>query len=205
MSILSKLQSLLSAANTATGESDTTITDAMQTLIDGYGQGGETLRTTHYHGTLHYENSPVYNMVIPVTTALSTDIIIATFKITKTGTFSNGAVTWDSDLTIPASMNASSKRLTMCGNAAYNIPTTTIKYATDGTETLQYVFYSRCRQIYNKNNGNDSFLTLTIQNGTSIKLTPTGYNGKLCDTGLATEYEYDVYIMTSDGNALSVN
>lgn len=40
MSILSKLQSLLSAANTATGESDTTITDAMQTLIDGYGQGG---------------------------------------------------------------------------------------------------------------------------------------------------------------------
>lgn len=40
MSILSKLQSLLSAANTATGESDTTLTDAMQTLIDGYGQGG---------------------------------------------------------------------------------------------------------------------------------------------------------------------
>lgn len=41
MSILSKLQSLLTAANTATGESDTTITEAMQTLIDGYGQGGE--------------------------------------------------------------------------------------------------------------------------------------------------------------------
>lgn len=40
MSILSKLQSLLTAANSATGESDTTITDAMQTLIDGYGQGG---------------------------------------------------------------------------------------------------------------------------------------------------------------------
>jgi len=40
MSILSKLQALLTAANTKTGESDTTITDAMQTLVDGYGQGG---------------------------------------------------------------------------------------------------------------------------------------------------------------------
>ena len=35
-----KLNSLLTAANTKTGESDTTLTDAMQTLIDGYGQGG---------------------------------------------------------------------------------------------------------------------------------------------------------------------
>lgn len=40
MSILSKLQALLTAANTTTGESDTTLTAAMQNLIDGYGQGG---------------------------------------------------------------------------------------------------------------------------------------------------------------------
>lgn len=40
MSILSKLQALLTAANTKTGESDTTLTDAMQTLVDGYGQSG---------------------------------------------------------------------------------------------------------------------------------------------------------------------
>lgn len=40
MSILSKIQSLISAANSATGESDTTLTDAVQTLVDGYGQGG---------------------------------------------------------------------------------------------------------------------------------------------------------------------
>lgn len=40
MSIYSKLSALLTAANTKTGESDTTLTDAMQTLIDGYGQGG---------------------------------------------------------------------------------------------------------------------------------------------------------------------
>lgn len=40
MSILSKLQALLTAANTKTGESDTTLTDAVQTLVDGYGSGG---------------------------------------------------------------------------------------------------------------------------------------------------------------------
>lgn len=40
MSILSKIQSLITAANAKTGESDTTLTDAVQTLVDGYGQGG---------------------------------------------------------------------------------------------------------------------------------------------------------------------
>lgn len=40
MSIRSKIQSLIAAANSTTGESDTTLTDAVQTLVDGYGQGG---------------------------------------------------------------------------------------------------------------------------------------------------------------------
>lgn len=40
MSVKSKIQSLIAAANTATGESDATLTDAVQTLVDGYGQGG---------------------------------------------------------------------------------------------------------------------------------------------------------------------
>lgn len=44
MSIYSKLSALLTAANTTTGESDTTLTDAVQTLIDGYGQGGGGLK-----------------------------------------------------------------------------------------------------------------------------------------------------------------
>lgn len=40
MSIKSKIQSLITAANATTGETDTTLTDAVQTLVDGYGQGG---------------------------------------------------------------------------------------------------------------------------------------------------------------------
>ena len=40
MSIRSKIQALIAAANTKTGESDTTLTDAVQTLVNGYGSGG---------------------------------------------------------------------------------------------------------------------------------------------------------------------
>lgn len=40
MSIKSKIQALIAAANAKTGESDATLTDAVQTLVDGYGQGG---------------------------------------------------------------------------------------------------------------------------------------------------------------------
>ena len=43
MSILSKIQALITAANATTGESDTTLTDAIQTLVDGYGQGGASI------------------------------------------------------------------------------------------------------------------------------------------------------------------
>lgn len=41
MSIKSKIQALITAANTKTGETDETLTDAVQTLVDGYGQGAD--------------------------------------------------------------------------------------------------------------------------------------------------------------------
>ena len=40
MSISSKIQSLITAANSVTGESRTDLTAAVQDLKDGYGQGG---------------------------------------------------------------------------------------------------------------------------------------------------------------------
>lgn len=40
MNIRSKIQALITAANAKTGESDATLTDAVQTLVNGYGQGG---------------------------------------------------------------------------------------------------------------------------------------------------------------------
>lgn len=40
MTVTEKIQSLIAAANDTTGENDATLTDAVQTLIDGFGQGG---------------------------------------------------------------------------------------------------------------------------------------------------------------------
>lgn len=40
MNVKEKLQALLTASNATTGETDTTLTDAVQSLIDGYGGGG---------------------------------------------------------------------------------------------------------------------------------------------------------------------
>lgn len=55
MTILQKIQSLLTAANNTTGESDSTLTDAVQTLVDGYGQGGggETALYPFAHSYIH--------------------------------------------------------------------------------------------------------------------------------------------------------
>ena len=41
MNVKEKLQALLTASNNTTGETDTTLTDAVQSLIDGYGGGGQ--------------------------------------------------------------------------------------------------------------------------------------------------------------------
>lgn len=86
MTILQKIQSLLSAANTKTGESDATLTDAVQTLIDGYGQGGGgvlkvtsitlTAELNSYNilqamgAKLYYQNSIVSMYVIGDTAAV---------------------------------------------------------------------------------------------------------------------------------------
>jgi len=40
MSLISKIQNLISSANAVTGESRTDLTSAVQDLKDGYGQGG---------------------------------------------------------------------------------------------------------------------------------------------------------------------
>lgn len=54
MSIRSKIQALITAANAKTGESDATLTDAVQTLIDGYGQGGEEITLPSAYQRVEY-------------------------------------------------------------------------------------------------------------------------------------------------------
>ena len=59
MAIKPKLQSLLASANEVTGEERTNLTDAVQDLVDGYGQGGSEFAcsTPIKTGNVHFFNS----------------------------------------------------------------------------------------------------------------------------------------------------
>ena len=201
MSILSKIQALITAANNTTGESDTTLTDAVQTLVDGYGQGGGTLRTTHYHGTLSYSNQVSYNPTIPVTDILSTDMVLVVLKLKRTGTVADGVTTWNDELVVPSEFGSSSTKLWIVSRSAVGFGVIRVK-STDATTVQAYsVIYSTVRGIYGVNYGNEVSLTTTIgENG--ITLTQQGWNIRVCTSGVATEYEYDVYVMTEDGNVI---
>lgn len=53
MTLKQKLQSLLTAANAKTSKSDADLTDAVQSLIDGYGGGGgEKIGVVHLNNKL---------------------------------------------------------------------------------------------------------------------------------------------------------
>ena len=59
MTVKEKVQSLLDAANEATGEADSTLTAAVAALIDGYGQGGsfDTVTLTQSIGNTAQEHT----------------------------------------------------------------------------------------------------------------------------------------------------
>lgn len=81
-SVKSKLQSLITASNAKTGKSDANLTDAVKTLLEGYGQG---------------EDSPLPTEVATedeMTALLSTAEVGAIYKYTgeTTDTYENGAL-----------------------------------------------------------------------------------------------------------------
>ena len=197
----STMDAIADAINAKTGGSSAMTPAQMVTAIETISGGGGTLRTMHYHGTLSYTNTTAYNVVIPVADILSSDMVIVTFRIVKTGTVADGVITWDDELIIPAAMASSGNKLTALGRASINFGAVDLKSADLSTDYSFSLIAGSCRQLYNKNAGIDVNLTTSVQQGVSITLTPQGYNGKLCVPNVATEYEYDVYIMAENGNA----
>lgn len=80
MSIESKLQALLTASNAATGETDTTLTDAVQSLIDGYSGGGFIVPDGLKVGTIDVVADTQY---IPVSFDLANDPYLCGFLVTN--------------------------------------------------------------------------------------------------------------------------
>ena len=63
MSVETKIRSLISASNAKTGGADATLTDAIKTLIDGYGIPDHTAEDSLVTGTItEYSNDRVTNV-----------------------------------------------------------------------------------------------------------------------------------------------
>lgn len=89
MNVKEKLQALLTASNNTTGETDTTLTDAVQRLVDGYGQGGGTT----YVGTVVSASGTLTNSAAATKTLvhnLNTQKIIAVLVYAIGGTPMSG-------------------------------------------------------------------------------------------------------------------
>ena len=75
MSIPGKINSLITAANTKTGESDTTLTDAVQRLCDGYGGGFEPEVPVEYTQLEYIESSGTQCIDTGVQQSIETRIV----------------------------------------------------------------------------------------------------------------------------------
>lgn len=164
--------------------------------------GGGTLRTTHYHGTLSYSNKVIYNPTIPVTDILSTDIVLVIMKLKRTGTVADGVTTWNDELVVPSAFNHSGVKLWIVSRATINFGVISIKGTNGTTQNTYDIVYGGIRAVYANSYGNDVAVQSVSVGEKGISLTQQGWNVRVCTTGVATEYEYDVYIMTVDGNAI---
>ena len=196
MSLKSKIQALISAANAKTGESDTTLTDAVQTLVDGYGQGGGgggyTRKT--YTGTIIYSDEDVSNCIIPIDTRNANHVDV-NLRIVRSGTVTNGVVTYDDNVqphngfgAVAFSYSASTIQTTQVSyrykedvaNESFDVPTfnASYRYATYGTRASNATISI-----------ND-----TVLKSNGISLSPMNASRRFCRAGLYCEFEYSVVV-----------
>ena len=198
----STLTDIADAIRDKTGD-DALMTPAeMVEAIEAIQTGGGTLRTTHYHGTLSYSNQAVYNPVIPVTDILSTDIVLVIMKLKRTGTVTDGVTTWNDELVVPSAFGSTGVRLAVIYRAGINFGSVRIKGTNGTTQNELYVVNPTMRSVYANSYGNDIDIQSVGVDENGITLTQRGWNTRVCTTGVATEYEYDVYIMAENGNAI---
>lgn len=88
MAIKQIIQSMIAKSNTVTGKSDANLTSAIQSLIDGYGQGGSS-GGTGLPDTIIAGDTPIIASNIMVKTITNIDMTATGIKIVvpKTGTY----------------------------------------------------------------------------------------------------------------------
>ncbi len=107
MTLIEKVQSLLTAANTTTGTADTDLTAAVQRLIAGYGGGGGGDTPEFYTPTPATGVSTIYGTVVKVG-----------HKVTWTGRVDFTSTTYGDKhiFTVPAELRPYTKYLFKCGS-----------------------------------------------------------------------------------------
>lgn len=87
MAIKQIIQSMIAKSNTVTGKSDANLTSAIQSLIDGYGQGGSS--GGGFPDTITAGDTPVIASDVMVNAIASTNMTATGIKviIPKTGTY----------------------------------------------------------------------------------------------------------------------
>lgn len=87
MAIKQIIQSMIAKSNTVTGKSDANLTSAIQSLIDGYGQGGSS--GGGLPDTVEAGDTPIIASNVMVKTIADNNIIATGIKIVvpKTGTY----------------------------------------------------------------------------------------------------------------------
>ena len=189
MSILSKLQALLTAANTKTGESDTTLTDAIQTLVDGYGQGGGA--TNYVHGEFHTNSTDGQQTItIPYT---GTGYAIMATVVVKGGAYVANT-TWYTTISRYAigvwSMTKSNMSLTPTQETLAVVQSI---YKNSASDAANYTRNSAMDQNTFQNNASGSANGCVVfQNSTTMKVyvQNTSY-------GLLKDIDYEYFIVYS--------
>ena len=203
MSLKSKIQSLLAAANETTGESDTNLTDAMQNLIDGYG-GGVTKYAVTYSLATHLASSNTASKVADgnsyTTTIISTelDYTVGTITVTMGGTDISSTAVSGNVITIASVTGAIAISATALYFPAVETNVDALTVLSGGTGTLQVKLHAQPTQSQTVSLYSDG-LTLSEN---SLTFTTSNWNTYQSVTVTApsvddTSYEY-VNITNSD-------
>lgn len=164
------------------------------------GGGGVQSKFT---GTVTFIGEDVKQIVVPITgiTLTGNEKVVAIGKAIRTGEIVDGEVEWYQNLTVPVFSTASASAWSPCfiSFAHFNSTTATVYYS-DGTKNdKKDIVQSKAWRMYNKNNGYDTggqTASIDTRNNT---ITIGANAQRLCYTTCASEYEYTIYILCSNG------
>lgn len=189
---------------TSNGTHDVTDFASAQVNVQSSGE------VTHFHGTVTIQGAVRTSLNLPIGAdyqLTGNEYIHTAARAIRTGEYSNGEVTWYDDLIIPSGLNGSSNwwiPVFTLTNRRYSTPKQVLNVdgvTSYGTKTGPAGGMYR---VYNGNGGANQLVgSLTINTETNCIDIATGNSSyKFGVASSAVEYEYDVYLLASEGTPI---